>query len=117
MKLKTSDLEGVALDWAVAQARIDGAFEHYATPGWSPSTVWAQGGPIIERERIELDTCGSEWRAVSEITFQSNTPRYYGPTPLVAAMRCYVASKFGETVEVPDDIALDSMIYNTCDDE
>jgi hypothetical protein len=135
MKLKTSDLEGVALDWAVAKCEGGGAAYvnthsrgevlmlsddiHPWSRGdtWGPSYNWSQGGPIIERERIELDTCGSEWRAVSEITFQSNTPRYYGPTPLVAAMRCYVASTLGETVEVPDDIALDSMIYNTCNDE
>jgi len=24
-----------------------------------------------------------------------------GPTPLIAAMRCYVASKFGDEVDVP----------------
>jgi hypothetical protein len=34
----------------------------------------------------------------------------YGPTPLIAAMRCYVASKFGDDlvlfkVEVPDELA------------
>jgi hypothetical protein len=114
MKLKTSDLEGVALDWAVAQARIDGAFEHYATPGWSPSTVWSQGGPIIEREgiTIEYEADPQKWCACIMADQE-----VYGPTALIAAMRCYVASTLGETVEVPDDIALDSMIYNTCNDE
>lgn len=30
-------------------------------------------------------------------------PYPYGPTPLIAAMRCYVASKLGEEVEIPDE--------------
>ncbi len=110
-KLKTSELEGAALDWAVAQARIDGAFEYSATPGWSPSTVWSQGGPIIEQEQIDIQCYprrngGHIWR-----TCYSD-----GPTPLIAAMRCYVASKLGETVEVPEDIALDSLVYETGDE-
>jgi hypothetical protein len=29
----------------------------------------------------------------------------YGPTPLIAAMRCYVAAKLGDTVEIPEDLA------------
>ena len=120
--LKTSELTGAALDWAVAEAggvpiyrrgvtmtRMDMDGQHY----WQPTTDWAQGGPIIERERIDLDTCGNEWRAVSETTFQSNKPRYYGPTPLIAAMRCYVASKLGDEVDVP----LDLLIYETNEEE
>ena len=29
---------------------------------------------------------------------------YYGPTPLIAAMRCYVSSKLGDEVDVPDEL-------------
>lgn len=29
---------------------------------------------------------------------------YFGPTPLIAAMRCYVASKLGDEVEVPEEL-------------
>ncbi len=120
MKLKTSDLKGAALDWAVAECEGNGwskmVLRRPVSYMFRPSTDWSQGGPIIERERIDLETCGGGWRSVSEITFQSDTPGYYGPTPLIAAMRCYVASTLGEAVDVPDDIALDSMIYNTCDE-
>lgn len=28
----------------------------------------------------------------------------YGPTPLIAAMRCYVASKLGDEVEIPEEL-------------
>jgi hypothetical protein len=67
---------------------------------FAPSTDWAQGGPIIERERIELRGDGDEgW-----IAYDNLNPTQKGPTPLIAAMRCYVASKLGEEVEVPDEV-------------
>jgi hypothetical protein len=28
-----------------------------------------------------------------------------GPTPLIAAMRCYVASKLGDEVELPEELS------------
>jgi hypothetical protein len=30
--------------------------------------------------------------------------RQHGPTPLIAAMRCYVASKLGDAVEIPEEL-------------
>lgn len=130
MNVKTSELTGTALDWAVAQAEGLLAFgyrtdwERFAVKdsdgnaeGFMPSTNWAQGGPIIERERIELNICGSDWRAVSEMTSQSDTPRHYGPTPLIAAMRCLVASRLGDEVDVPDDLVWDELIYEKGDQE
>jgi len=97
MKLKTSELQGAALDWAVADCDIDSTvYLHY-----SPSTDWAHGGPIIERERINV--CydgGGYWCATTD----AGDPLKFAPTPLVAAMRCYVASKLGDEVEVPDEL-------------
>lgn len=75
------------------------------------TTDWAQGGPIIEREAISLGTQRNEpgfrprpdflWHAQKD----SRVYVGYGPTPLIAAMRCYVSSRFGDTVEVPDELA------------
>lgn len=71
---------------------------------YSPSTDWSQGGPIIERERISTeywvteltDRTGEPWQAYPHI----DNPIYtWGATSLIAAMRAYVASKFGETVD------------------
>lgn len=77
--------------------------------GYSPSTDWSQGGPIIEYEGITL-----EWAPrLKEIAWIACTPapeqqtgyaQVMGPTPLVAAMRCYVASKLGDEVEVPEEL-------------
>jgi hypothetical protein len=114
MKLKTSELTGAALDWAVAKCEQG---EFMDETWWADfghescySTDWAHGGPIIEREKIEMAyRVGVHWiatrvegSAICEVT---------GPTQLVAAMRCYVKSQLGDEMEVPDDIAWDSMIY------
>lgn len=103
--MKTSELTGAALDWAVAQCErvingdeLDVGF--ILERGYTPSTNWAQGGAIIERERIELrDAGGDGWAADDNLRATQ-----YGETPLVAAMRCYVASKLGDEVEVPEEL-------------
>ena len=97
--MKTSELTGAALDWAVEQ--IDKpVWWHGKT--YQPSTNWAQGGPIIEREKIDIGPYRGAWRAARHV---STTPIYgYGPTPLIAAMQCYVASVLGEDVELPEGL-------------
>jgi hypothetical protein len=101
MKVKTNELSGTALDWAVFEAEYGKPYEF--TNAYKPSEDWAQGGPIIERERIELVAVelGEEWIARD---YWKEFAEQSGPTPLVAAMRCYVASKLGEEVEVPNEI-------------
>jgi hypothetical protein len=102
--MKTSELTGAALDWAVTKAL--GEYKPVAVPAYS--TDWAQGGPIIERERVDVfyekhttgSWCGSAPRG-NKVGW-----RYlqYGSTPLIAAMRCYVASKLGDEVEIPEEL-------------
>jgi len=115
MKVKTSELQGAQLDWAVAQCDHPEQYDYEAGKVWinaeagecfTPSTDWAQGGPIIERERIGPQPIYNgyslaHWSAVREI----GETRRSGPTPLIAAMRCYVASKLGNEVEVPEEPA------------
>jgi hypothetical protein len=96
--MRTSELTGHALDWAVGTAM------KLPPPYWADgkctnfSTDWAQGGPIIEREGIDIYQSGV-W--VAEMDGKHTTE---GPTPLIAAMRCYVASKLGDEVEVPEEL-------------
>lgn len=109
--MKTSELTGAALDWAVAKidwnAHDDDTNVLMVTVGddngwkYNPSTDWAQGGPIIEREGIELlcESLGFRWVAMPQ-----RGPEWRGPTPLIAAMRCYVASKLGDEIEVPKEL-------------
>ena len=110
MKIKASELNGIALDWAVSKCvhlingdDLDiGFIREYA---YTPSTNWAQGGPIIEQERFavwfekhdDVD-CGLPiWFAQD-----GYAPPMQGSTPLIAAMRCYVAGMLGDEIEVPD---------------
>ena len=120
MKIKTSELTGPALDWAVAlaagylQAGSSGYCVLIPNAGpvalpmraWSPTTRWAQGGPIIEREVIALIHPKYDcWTAhVYDKRVDDESYTLDGPTPLIAAMRCYVASHLGDEVEVPEGL-------------
>ena len=127
-KVKTGDLIDAALDWMVAKADenlypkgdvrlLDGkvftieAGDYERSDRWqrySPSTSWAQGGPILERERIGLwpsDSIEGMWAARPDYeVYPERLPPAYGPTPLIAAMRCFCCSKLGDTVEVPEEL-------------
>lgn len=121
MKIKVSETSKIQLDWLVAKCegyveqgvygeptRIDGDLHLYylgttLNAAFRPTTDWSQGGPILEREKIGVDyynTGKPLWIAGIAGMFQQAT----GPTPLVAAMRCLVASKLGDAVEVPDEL-------------
>ena len=114
--MKTSELIGPALDWAVAKCeglapnvvqQMSGCFIAYTVNGgcsWivlSPSTDWSQGGPISEREEIGAAKLLGVWTAALN---GPNYKEYYGPTELIAKMRCYVASKLGDEVEIPEEL-------------
>jgi hypothetical protein len=98
--MKTNELTRAALDWAVHQAWCEGACHDEPFPSYS--TDWSQGGPIIEREGITVgpDT-GPDWWVAH---IKGGIYIDHGPTPLIAGMRCYVASKLGDEVEVPDKL-------------
>jgi hypothetical protein len=104
--MKTIELTGAALDWAVAQC------EGFDNGDWLPdySTDWAAGGAIIEREEIsisrEFSSGRIEWAAWTPAPFRDDAEAFgYGETPLIAVMRCYVASKLGDEVEIPDELS------------
>lgn len=122
MKIKTQDLTGAALDWAVAKASqpvysdaalvvaVRGGYDgigNFHEP-FSPSTDWAQGGPIIERIKgLEFKHwLESKPESCCEVHIHNYEGDWvaFGPTPLIAAMRCYVASKLGDEVEVPEEL-------------
>ena len=132
MKIKTAELTGAALDWAVAKCKgitiIDkrgGVWvpmpkEPHFNEEYSPSTNWSQGGPIIEREISKVfRNVGGTWsamilkdvpltpdeRGTSLALSRRGQWNGAGSAPLIAAMRCYVASKLGDEVEVPDKLA------------
>lgn len=130
MKIKVAELEGRALDWAVAKAEYNdrrvelhdtspavqvetqpGSGDRYGI-GWfsfRASTDWSQGGPIIEEMLKQgLVMCAGP-AADGGYSFIATLPRpsrfNFGSTPLIATMRCYVASKLGGEVDVPEELA------------
>jgi hypothetical protein len=106
--LKVCELTGAALDWAVAQCEgVDRLFEAYEVGRHHYSTDWAQGGPIIEREGISIVQQGDAAEWVASV-YDYGADDWYlhttGPTPLIAGMRCHVASKLGDEVDVPEEL-------------
>jgi hypothetical protein len=96
--MKVSELSGMQLDWAVFEAE-HGTQTYEFTDAYRPSSNWAQGGPIIEREGIAIYLYGnSEWNA------HIGGKESVGLTPLIAAMRCYVASKLGDEIDLPVEV-------------
>lgn len=94
------------------------------SPGWAPAmvfcptTVWANGGPIIERETIELHSIPARrspenWANCSDADSwlaqvfvpDRDAVEAAAPTPLLAAMRAYVMARMGETIQVPSELA------------
>lgn len=99
---------------------------------FDPSISWADAGPIIAREAIgirkharshiwfamlsadmgdgqtvdwaELTVRGGERYGAYSYQVNKRQQRFDGHTALVAAMRCYVATKLGPTVEVPAEL-------------
>lgn len=117
-KIKVSEAQGAALDWLVAKCEgvkvaISGCGRLWVDRGrretWGGQvsyTNWSQGGPIIEREGICFDKpeMSSQWICDKRMG-SGRICRQYGSTILIAALRCYVASKLGEEVEVPDELS------------
>lgn len=130
-QVKTSELYGPALDWAVGIAQgwityptdsIERGSVFHCEPedapfgrtvevkSFKPSTKWEQGGPIIEREGIELRPARfgapgwTAWTLDTATKTQARNIGKSGSSALLAAMRCYVASKLGDTVEIPEGL-------------
>jgi len=110
MKVKTSELEGKLLNQAVAYCveqskKFPMFFDGEPMSKGDYITDWALAGPIIERECIAISCL--HITGYTPNTWTARHPQRFsaeGPTPLIAAMRCYVASKLGDEVEVPDEL-------------
>jgi hypothetical protein len=123
MKIKAQDLSGIQLDWAVA--KCEGYFstngqvpEYWESPDgvihflkmrnavvdWTlASTDWSEMGSIIEQNMISIAPALHEGWEASPWPIDPNTLSW-GDTPLIAAARCYVASKLGDEVEIPEEL-------------
>lgn len=128
IEVKTADLAGEALGWAVGKA--EGLELELAGPSgyitfyrvfyrrggktswvferFNPWENWALGGPLIDRLRIGLSAppaidlnneIGWQARPDDGMTFWHS-----GTTALIATCRAIVAAKLGDTVQVPKEL-------------
>jgi len=117
MKRKTNELTGPALDWAVAVAdnllpkhiSLNTDLTHPLVldgiQSYGPSFIWSQGGPIIEREGITTAPRKEHGKRVAWVATLIEPPAVCeceGKTQLIAAMRCFVTSKLGDEIEIPE---------------
>jgi len=125
MKIRTQALTLLQLDYAVAKAEdnedcrdpcvtrtLDGmetyvkvtTFSGYEAD-WEPSVDWSQAGPIIDREDIHWGFGTKDGnKVVIASKFGHHVKPLLGPTPLIAAMRCFVQSRLGDKVEIPGEL-------------
>lgn len=109
IEVKTDELSGAALDWAVAKVEGYDLMKHpfrrafidgVGHVDYRPSTDWSQGGPLIEEYRVAID-----YRALSK-TWDAYCSGWMNgcETPLIAACRAIVAARLGDTVQVPAEL-------------
>jgi hypothetical protein len=97
--VNSADLNGAALDWAVALATGKEQLDF--------STNWSQGGPLIDEYNVSIikedgeDECAAYIDLYVYYEQWDYASRGVGQTRLIAAMRCIVIHRLGETVEVP----------------
>ena len=108
--MKTAELTGPALDWAVATALKPPAPYWTDCKYWRPqstrySSDWDVGGPIIERYRITIQFDGDGIRCDLTTDDGGFFVGFDESSPLIAAMRCYVASKMGEEINIPNEVS------------
>ena len=127
MKMNVNELTGSKLDWAVA--KCEGADRLHVNPHrfekrlimqmadrpvyfdtFRFSTDWSQGGLIIEREKINTHSNTTRMAKYPDSDWLADCPEhgqcvsFTGRTPLIAAMRCYVASKLGNEIDIPEEL-------------
>jgi hypothetical protein len=124
-RIKISEVQGPVLDWlvGVALGRTDITFDDFDELGmgcvqaepdpfmnysrcWAPSRYWQQGGPILDREKITLSSLFWEkdgWKAWKWKDHDAAFD-HFGPTMLIAGLRCFLASRLGEYAEVPEEL-------------
>ncbi|MBV4552336.1 DUF2591 domain-containing protein [Pseudomonas sp. SWRI102] len=129
IEVKTAELEGVALDWAVAlaagwvSARLTPIitpsktyYEVHAPSGLQlrPSTDWGQGGPLIVKYQVALVPEAHDGLEGTEMSERWYADIYYGGgqqyttehcnTALVAACRAIVCAELGDTLSIPAEL-------------
>lgn len=124
IEVKTADLVGEALGWAVGMAEgleLEMEPPHYNT-SWrvfarhrytvteqakrfNPWEDWAVGGPLLQKHNVSLHCPHKDWDYwAAWITENGKDVAHGADLPLPAACRAIVAHKIGDTVQVPKEL-------------
>jgi hypothetical protein len=100
--MKTSELIGPALDWAVAKCTWGNTYPNnfdllQIAKVHKYSTDWSQGGPIIAQNWKEISAVALRWMI-------QNGCEPNDSDLLIFWMRCFVASKLGDEIEIPEEL-------------
>ncbi|WP_258087442.1 DUF2591 domain-containing protein [Xenorhabdus bovienii] len=108
MKIKTSELTGRALDWAVALADGFDINSLIGMPQLTPeySTDWSECGQLIEKHHVELNfnSVSKEWSAYIFSFEELESVIEDGESPTIAICRAVVAAQLGDEVDIPDEL-------------
>ena len=121
VEIKTSELIGGALDWAVGRAEgldvrntkrsvwvrgtVPATGLRVCDDYWMPSTTWEQGGPLIDKHIAELAfTYGGPGFYARHRHKSCDGDQQHGETALIATCRAIVFAKLGDTVSVPAEL-------------
>lgn len=118
IEVKTADLAGEALGWAVGKAeglylilvppqygnpwRVFARYKASATEHtkrFNPWEDWALAGLLLDKHCISLIYAFEEYEALIGMTGSG-----YHPSSTIAICRAVVAAKLGDTVQVPKEL-------------
>lgn len=122
VEVKTSELVGQVLDWAVAQVEgvpcytcpnspqktqfVDDEDCPFGRYIYSPRQNWDQGGPLIEKYDVRMDkTTDGKWNASTDGYIMGVNSSENSRSALIAICRAIVAAKLGDVVQVPVELA------------
>lgn len=100
--MKTSELSGELLDYWVAEVegmlRMASGTVEDKLGGYSPSTKWAHGGPLMQKHYVQMMWSGAKWYQPDMWHGEDAGQIVSGDTPLQAICRAVVRAKFGDEV-------------------
>lgn len=124
IEVKTAELVGPALDWAVAKAEgheplvVPTGRAEYSVgvilamddgpKGFACrySTDWSLGGPLIDKHKVSIAYHNGPDCTPMACLSDTHPAFECGRTTLIAACRAIVAAKLGDTVRVPRSLWL-----------
>lgn len=115
VEVKTAELVGYALDWAVGKVCAKDDPRLYQEPkssrwlfgpfgkNWNPSADWEQGGPLQDKYDVGIEPGVPDGLRYAYVPGR-DLDGAFGETALIALCRAIVSAKLGDVVQVPAEL-------------